>query len=35
MKTMDKCLKELYNKGLITLDAALAKVKNHEEFKQM
>lgn len=35
MKTMDKCLKELYNKGLITLDAALAKVKNPEEFKHM
>lgn len=35
MKTMDKCLKELYNKGLITLDAAMSKVKNPEEFKQM
>jgi twitching motility protein PilT len=35
MKTMDKCLKELYNKGLITLDAALAKVKNQDEFRQM
>jgi twitching motility protein PilT len=35
MKTMDKCLKELYTKGLITLDAAIAKVKNQEEFRQM
>jgi twitching motility protein PilT len=35
MKTMDKCLKELYNKGLITLDAAISKVKNQEEFRQM
>jgi twitching motility protein PilT len=35
MKTMDKCLKELYNKGLITLDAAINKVKNQEEFRQM
>lgn len=35
MKTMDKCLKELYDKGLITIDAAMSKVKNPEEFKQM
>jgi twitching motility protein PilT len=35
MKTMDKCLKEQYNKGLITLDTALSKVKNTEEFKQL
>jgi twitching motility protein PilT len=35
MKTMDKCLKEMYNKGLITLEAALSKVKNHEEFRQL
>jgi twitching motility protein PilT len=35
MKTMDKCLKELYNKGLITLDAAMSKVKNQDEFRQM
>ena len=33
MKTMDKTLKELYSRGLITLDAALMKVKNPEEFR--
>ena len=35
MKTMDKSLKELTQKGLITLDTALSKVKNPEEFRQM
>ncbi|MGE5308938.1 MAG: type IV pilus twitching motility protein PilT [Deltaproteobacteria bacterium] len=35
MKTMDKNLKELYQKGLITLDAAMAKVKNPDEFRQL
>jgi twitching motility protein PilT len=35
MKTMDKCLKELVQKGLITLDVAMSKVKNPEEFKQL
>lgn len=35
MKTMDKSLKELYQKGLITLDAAMTKVKNTDEFKQL
>lgn len=35
MKTMDKCLKEMYNKGLISLESALAKVKNHDEFRQL
>ncbi|MFH1355183.1 MAG: type IV pilus twitching motility protein PilT [Candidatus Omnitrophota bacterium] len=35
MKTMDKCLKELTQKGLVTLDAAMSKVKNMEEFKQL
>ena len=35
MKTMDKSLKELYQKGLITLDAAISRVKNPEEFKQL
>jgi twitching motility protein PilT len=35
MKTMDKCLKELFQKGLITLDVAMSKVKNSEEFKQL
>lgn len=35
MKTMDKCLKELTQKGLITLDVALSKVKNPDEFKQL
>ncbi|KPK96526.1 MAG: hypothetical protein AMJ95_13755 [Omnitrophica WOR_2 bacterium SM23_72] len=35
MKTMDKSLKELVQKGAITLDMAMSKVKNPEEFKQM
>jgi twitching motility protein PilT len=35
MKTMDKSLKELFQKGLITLDAAMTKVKNIEEFRQL
>lgn len=35
MKTMDKSLKEAYQKGLITLDAAMTKVKNPEEFRQL
>ncbi|OGX44267.1 MAG: type IV pili twitching motility protein PilT [Omnitrophica WOR_2 bacterium RIFCSPLOWO2_12_FULL_51_8] len=35
MKTMDKSLKELTQRGLITLDTAMSKVKNPEEFKQL
>jgi twitching motility protein PilT len=35
MKTMDKCLKELFQNNLISLDVAMAKVKNSEEFKQL
>jgi twitching motility protein PilT len=35
MRTMDKSLRELVQKGLITGDAALTKVKNPEEFKQL
>jgi twitching motility protein PilT len=35
MNTMDKCLKDLIQKGLITLDIAMSKVKNKEEFKQL
>ena len=35
MRTMDKSLKELYQKGIITLDAAMSKVKNQEEFRQL
>lgn len=35
MKTMDKHLKELFQQGLITLDVALSKVKNPEEFRQL
>jgi hypothetical protein len=34
MKTMDKSLKDLFQKGLITLDVAISKVKNPEEFKK-
>lgn len=35
MKTMDKSLKELFQKNLITLDMAMSKAKNIEEFKQL
>ena len=35
MHTMDKCLKELYQQKLISLDVAMSKVKNIEEFKQL
>jgi twitching motility protein PilT len=35
MKTMDKSLKELFQQGLISLDVAMSKVKNPEEFKQL
>lgn len=35
MRTMDKSLKELTHKGLITMDVAMSKVKNIEEFKQL
>jgi twitching motility protein PilT len=35
MRTMDKTLKELYQKGMITLDAAMSKVKNPDEFRQL
>ncbi len=35
MHTMDKSLKALYQTGQITLDVAMSKVKNPEEFKQL
>jgi twitching motility protein PilT len=35
MKTMDKSLKELYQKGIISLDSAMSKVKNPDEFRQL
>lgn len=35
MKTMDKSLKDLFQQGLISLDVAMSKVKNIEEFKQL
>ncbi|MFA4993645.1 MAG: type IV pilus twitching motility protein PilT [Candidatus Omnitrophota bacterium] len=35
MYTMDKSLKGLHQKGLISLDMAMSKVKNREEFKQL
>jgi len=35
MNTMDSCLKSLMQKGLITLDVAMSKIKNKEEFKQL
>lgn len=35
MRTMDRSLKELLQRGAITLDAAMSKVKNPEEFRQL
>ena len=35
MHTMDKCLKELYRKGVITREAALSKVKNVVDFENL
>jgi twitching motility protein PilT len=35
MKTMDKSLKELFHQDAITLDVAMSKVKNVDEFKQL
>jgi twitching motility protein PilT len=35
MKTMDKSLKELVQRGIISLDVAMMKVKNPDEFKQL
>lgn len=35
MKTMDKSLKELFQQGMITLDVAMSKVKNPDEFRQL
>ena len=35
MNTMDSCLKTLMQKGLVSLDAAMSKIKNKEEFKQL
>jgi twitching motility protein PilT len=35
MHTMDKCLKKLYKEGIITLETAVSKVKNPEEFKSL
>lgn len=35
MHTMDKSLKELYHKGIITLDTAMSKVKNTDEFRHL
>ena len=35
MNTMDSCLKTLMEDGVITLDVAMSKIKNKEEFKQL
>lgn len=35
MFTMDQCLRDLYMKGIITLDEALARCQNQEELKKM
>jgi twitching motility protein PilT len=35
MKTMDRSLKELVKRGAVSLDVALSKVKNPDEFKQL
>ncbi|RKY43706.1 MAG: type IV pili twitching motility protein PilT, partial [Candidatus Omnitrophota bacterium] len=35
MHTMDKCLKELYKKGIINREIAISKVKNIMEFENL
>lgn len=35
MTTMDQCLRDLYNKGLITMDEAISRCVNVEELKKM
>jgi twitching motility protein PilT len=35
MKTMDKSLKELYQRGIITYEVAVSHAKNPEEFKNL
>ena len=35
MKTMDRSLKDLFHQGVITLDVAMSKVKNPDEFRQL
>ncbi|HNW39980.1 MAG TPA: type IV pilus twitching motility protein PilT [Candidatus Omnitrophota bacterium] len=35
MNTMDSCLKSLMQRELITLDVAMSKIRNKEEFKQL
>jgi len=35
MQTMDKCLKSLYRQNIITLETALSKVKNQDEFRNL
>lgn len=35
MRTMDKSLKELYKTGVVSYEAALAKVKNPQDFKNL
>jgi len=35
MHTMDKCLKTLYKKGIITKETAISKVKNVAEFESL
>ena len=35
MRTMDKCLKDLYRKGIITKEVALSKVRNIVEFENL
>jgi twitching motility protein PilT len=35
MRTMDKSLKELYTKGIISHEVALSKAKNTQEFRNL
>ena len=35
MVTMDQCLRDLYTRGMITLDDAMARAMNPEELKKM
>jgi len=34
MNTLDSCLKELYQKGLVTIEEAMAKSSNPQEFEK-
>jgi len=35
MQTMDQCLRDMYTRGIITYDDAMARAMNQEELKNM